>query len=400
MSMWRKDPWPKDVANAIRRLNELCRRMEDGLVDRGDAVRLLGLATLCQEHILALGPPGVAKTMLATRFAQSIDARFFAMQLTRFSEPSELFGPLDIEKFRAGVYSVRTATMLADVEIGFLDEVFEANSSILNSLLALMNERVFHNGATAQKAPLLTLFGASNKTTDDQALAAFADRFLLRVKLDAVRNDRVRALLDLGWKAETDRIVERPAEVKLVTVTELRSLHCRLAEVDLQPVIEIYENLILRLRRDGVAFSDRRAVRGLKLIAGATLMRGASVTKPEDMWPVRHMWVREDDEAALAAAVDEALGADPAGADDSETSPELLRQRLDDLAGETMSIESEVGMWQHVRALGTLRRDAMRAMPESAPGDDEAVDEAFLAEIDRAIDTAQDRLETVEARNV
>ena len=178
--------WPGNVINAVCRVNELSARLKQQFVDRDNAVQLLTLAAVCQEHLLVIGVPGGGKTLLATNFARGIKARRFEMQLTRFSEPSELFGPLDIEQFRKGVYQVRVSNMLADVEIGFLDEVFEANSAVLNTLLTIMNERVFHNGAEQVHVPLLTLIGASSHLPEDTTLAAFSDRFLLRTRLDPV----------------------------------------------------------------------------------------------------------------------------------------------------------------------------------------------------------------------
>lgn len=383
--------WPKPVLIAVRRLNELRLRLNKQFVDRDMAVRLLILAALCREHLLTIGVPGGAKTLLASNFAKAIEARRFEMQLTRFSEPSELFGPLDIEQFRNGVYQIRVKDMLADVEIAFLDEVFEANSAVLNTLLTLMNERVFHNGASLMSAPLLTLIGATNHLPEDHGLAAFADRFLLRIRLNPVSDNQMAQLLDVGWNGEAALIANTPTAAPIIRADELRELHRRLAEVDLTPARPTYEKLILRLRRDGIAYSDRRAVRGLKLLAGAALLRESGKAEPEDLWPLRYTWMREDDLPALGAAVDEACGEQPDRDRVEKASPQTLRARLETLSGETGTLNSEVAVFQHLRSLGILRREAIGLSPQDA---------TLNRDIEQVIDTAQRRYTELEGSYV
>ena len=135
--------WPEQTVATIRRLETIERELGDRYVDRKEAIRLLALATVCREHVLLIGPPGTAKTGLVDQFCRSVGARQFRYLLTRFTEPSELFGPLDIEQFQAGSYRIRTENMLPEAEIVFLDEVFQGSSAILNTLLTLLNERRF-----------------------------------------------------------------------------------------------------------------------------------------------------------------------------------------------------------------------------------------------------------------
>src|SRR5262249_18951583 len=153
------------------------------------------------EHVLLIGPPGTAKSSLLDRFRRLLDAEYFTYLLTRFTEPSELFGPLDLRLFQnEGVYRVNTAGMLPEAQIVFLDEIFQGSSAILNSLLTIVNERHFHNGSEVVDAALVSLFGSSNDIPDDPMLAAFSDRFLLRCRLDYVHEDLIEDVLDKGWQ--------------------------------------------------------------------------------------------------------------------------------------------------------------------------------------------------------
>src|SRR5690349_19547734 len=132
---------PQSPQSVALRLQEAARVMEQHFLDKQEIIRLLLISTVAGEHMLLVGPPGTAKSALVRLFARLVDARYFEYLLTRFTEPNELFGPVDIRAFREGVYTRRTETMLPEAEIVFLDEIFKSNSAILNSLLTILNER-------------------------------------------------------------------------------------------------------------------------------------------------------------------------------------------------------------------------------------------------------------------
>src|SRR3954465_5244635 len=148
-------------AEALRIAHQLRgagRALGGGYLDKGELIRLLMVALVAGEHMLIVGPPGTAKSALIRHLARLVDARTFEYLLTRFSEPSELFGPVDIKAFRDGLYVRRTESMLPEAEIVFLDEIFKSNSAILNSLLGILNERRFFTGNATIKVPLCSLF--------------------------------------------------------------------------------------------------------------------------------------------------------------------------------------------------------------------------------------------------
>src|SRR5262249_54450868 len=162
--------------------------------------------------------------------AGAVHGRYFEYMLTRFSEPNELFGPIDIARLREGVVATVTTGMLPEAEFAFLDELFNANSAILNNLLTVLNERIYRRGSETHQLPLLSLFSASNHLPEDDALKALFDRFLLRCHVDNLPRNRTAALLVAGWALE-----QSPPPEAGVSADDLRELSRRVCDIDLAP---------------------------------------------------------------------------------------------------------------------------------------------------------------------
>src|ERR1051325_11131741 len=127
-----------DVARVSAAFQDLARQMGAQFLDKQEIIRLMTISAIAGEHMVIVGPPGTAKSAIIRMFARLIDARYFEYQLTRFTEPNEIFGPVDIKEFREGRYVRRSENMLPSAEIVFLDKIFKSNSAILNSLLTII----------------------------------------------------------------------------------------------------------------------------------------------------------------------------------------------------------------------------------------------------------------------
>src|SRR5690349_8992989 len=146
-----------------------------GLIERHSLVENTILAAVAGEHLLVVGPPGTAKSEAIRRTARAVGGKYFEYLLGRFTEPNEIFGPVDLRRLREGVVETETTGMLPEAEIAFLDEVFLGSTAILNTLLGILNERVFRRGHTRRDCPLRICVGATNALPEDETLAAFAD---------------------------------------------------------------------------------------------------------------------------------------------------------------------------------------------------------------------------------
>jgi MoxR-like ATPase len=298
------------------------RRINDEYVERDDAVTVIALAALCREHALLIGPPGTAKTRVLERFSRMLSARYFSYLLTRFTEPAELFGAIDVPAFRdLKVLRFATQGMLPHAQIAFLDEVFNGSSAILNTLLALMNERQFRNGPKLNRARLITLLGASNEIPDDPVLAAFCDRFLFRATLEYVSDEVIEDVLDKGWEHERAALGEQPAdladtgELEVIdddpaarpaafALADLQLLQRAVLRVDLRPVQPTLITIVRTLRDERVAFSDRRAVKAQKAIAARALLSGRGQAAPEDLSVLTHLWSAPHDEKVIRQVIE------------------------------------------------------------------------------------------------
>ena len=157
--------------------------------ERETVVEALLAAMLAGEHVVLLGPPGTGKSAVARALTGAfVDATYFETLLTRYSEPSDLFGGVDLPKWTTtGVYERRSAGMLQEACIAFLDETFNGNPSVLNSLLSAMNERKYFDAGKCVAMPLRTMIGASNVMPEGGELGAMWDRFIVRLNVEYVR---------------------------------------------------------------------------------------------------------------------------------------------------------------------------------------------------------------------
>jgi MoxR-like ATPase len=301
-----------DLARASAAFTELARQMGSQFLDKQEIIRLMIVSAIAGEHMVIVGPPGTAKSAMIDMFSRLIDAKYFEYLLTRFTEPNELFGPVDIAAFRDGRYTRRIDNMLPTAEIVFLDEIFKSNSAILNSLLHVINERKFQNGPEVIKVPLISLFAASNEVPNDENLAAMFDRFLIRVLSDNLDSYHFADLMKKGVAIETAKMTgSRTALRPVISANDLRTIQANFDKFMVFPddFLTKYKSLIFQIRSEGISVSDRRSVKLLKLFAASAVFDGRTQVHDGDFFILRHIWNNLDQVELLEEIVNPVVDA-------------------------------------------------------------------------------------------
>ena len=327
-----------DVSEASAALRQAIATASAGLVQRESVVQLIALAAVAREHVLIVGPPGTAKSEVVRRFARAVHGEYFEYLLGRFTEPSEIFGPVDLRKLREGTVETATVGMLPEAEIAFLDEVFLGSTAILNTLLGVLNERRFRRGHTLMECPLRVCVGASNALPDDPALDAFADRFLVHAFVHPIGDGHLESLLEAGWSLEQGQ-ASAPA-----SVANLDVLATRVRAADLGQMRDPLAQGVRLLRKAGVDLSDRRIVKVQRLIAAAAVIAGRDRPSEADLWPLVYVvptaagqeLARDALRDLLAPSENDALGAAAEAASDG---PAARAARLVETAGALLGQE-------------------------------------------------------------
>ncbi|WP_295231512.1 AAA family ATPase [uncultured Chryseobacterium sp.] len=348
------------MTQTIEKLNRVLSYVKDTFVGKDDVVDLLGVSLLARENAFLYGPPGTAKSAIVRTLAKTVkDGKNFEYLLTRFTEPNEIFGPFDIRKLKEGELLTNTEGMMPEASMVFLDEIFNANSAILNSLLMALNEKIFKRGKETRHLPALMFVGASNVLPEDEALNALFDRFLIRINVDYVHPELLQQVLLAGRKLENNTETDIPE----ILSGEIRELQERCKTIDLQPVYEVYLNTVISLRNTGIAISDRRAVKMQNLIAASALICGRAEAVLSDLWVLKHIWDTEEQIEILEGIINRTIEKDthpkshPQALQNKTPNPEEVMKDVKILVekweGSTLSFEEQNVIKDKLRYLQT-----------------------------------------------
>lgn len=276
---------------------DLCAR----LLERDETVRASLVAVVARQHIALIGSPGTAKSMLVELLAERItstgsSAQAFVWLLTRFTTPDELFGPISVAGLKKDEYRRITTNKLPEAFFAFLDEIFKANSAVLNALLSLLNERVFDNGPARLRVPLNTCIGASNELPQGDDLRALWDRFALRLMVEYVSDAAFPRLLRMAALATPPATL---SQADLVAVQQAAQL---------VPVPDGVIDALTQLRKElagkGMTASDRRWRQSLDLLRAHAIIEGRGVVEEDDLAVLRDaLWTTPEQRSEIGRAV-------------------------------------------------------------------------------------------------
>ena len=335
--------------------------LQAAFCERDREIDSLLIAALAREHILLLGPPGTAKSELARAFSGAIQgASHFEWLLSKFSTPEELFGPVSLSALKADRFARVTTGKLPEAHTAFLDEIFKANSAVLNSLLAVINERVFHNNGSPVSVPLLTCVGASNELPESAELGALWDRFLLRHWVDYVASPDSFATIVSGSSSLRSSAT--------ITLDEWDQARAEVLGVALpQAVIDALWRLRSELAPEGIVASDRRWRKCAALLRAAAWLDGLSEVSVEHLSVLSAaLWNVPDQAPKVAAACARFASAELADAQRAYDGLVEVLQKLPQASDPAFEAKAPAARRELSKGVAKLRNLQNKAAPASA----------------------------------
>jgi MoxR-like ATPase len=295
-----------------KRIHDLIASICEGMVEREETISVALLGALCGQNTFLYGPPGTAKSLISRRIACAFDKPvYFEYLMNRFSTPEEVFGPVSIKALKEDRYLRKTESYLPTADFAFLDEIWKASPAILNTLLTLINERVFKNGETIEQAPLKALLAASNETPDpNQGLEALFDRFIVRLIVSPIKQSQ-----------HFERLLNSKPSVAEIKVPEnlrvgpeewrawIEQIHALTLSPETMTIVHlIREKLIERQDALKVYVSDRRWQRAAFLMKAAAFFNGRTETNHSDAFLLQHcIWTHKDNHQEAMSIVEDAV---------------------------------------------------------------------------------------------
>jgi MoxR-like ATPase len=266
------------IRNKIKKFKE---SLSSFFIKKDEIIDLMTLCAVAHEPLLIVGPPGTAKSDLIIKFRDALGVTqedYFEYTLTKFTEPSEVLGPIDITSLRTGKYIRRVQGKAPTVKMMFLDEIFKSNSAILNSLLTIINEKKYYQDGKPEKANLKIFFAASNEIPENEELNALKDRFCLKAMTHYVQETHFLELIDVGlnntkYTNESTRpwctnelSLEDVEKLNFYLISKLGKVEDRKTALS-ENMIKKMKSLIKVLQKENnIVVSDRKLIKLYKLI--------------------------------------------------------------------------------------------------------------------------------------
>ncbi|TKF25975.1 DUF3763 domain-containing protein [Vibrio kanaloae] len=355
-----------DKALLSERINKLAHALSDGVYEREDTIKLCLLAALAGESVFLLGPPGIAKSLIAKRLIQAFDnSSYFEYLMTRFSTPEEVFGPLSIQELKDnGRYVRLTEGYLPTAQVVFLDEIWKAGPAILNTLLTVVNEKTFKNGSDIERVPMRLLVSASNELPDeDSGLEALYDRMLVRVFVNRIQNKQnFKSMLTTGTSQEA--VIPKGLAITDIEYHQWQKELDKLELTDnsFNKLYELKTMLEETVKKQGSAsesdlyVSDRRWKKAVKLLKASAFFSGRDSVNPLDIMLLQDcLWHSPESRDVVRSVVKDFALNRAFDQQESKAQIEMSREELEEIQDD---VESTLSVSLSMESTsGLLRKD-------------------------------------------
>jgi len=296
------------------KIKNLLNELNKGLIERDQVIKTCLLTLMTGENMVIIGPPGTAKSEVARRISDIFSGdKYFEYLLTKFTTPEEIFGPISLKELENDIFKRNTQGYLPTSKIGFLDEIFKANSSILNSLLTILNEGIYHNGSIKERANTRSIIGASNELpTKDSELYALYDRFLTKIQIDYVKDPSLLFFNNTTYKGIDEKLKFSSMEFENI----LKKSKDIIFSPEVLSIILKIKNKIELLPTDSLFpenISDRKLMKFGKLLKTAAYTSGKDKVEVIDLILLKHtLWNNFENFSSIVNILEEEiLGIDP-----------------------------------------------------------------------------------------
>ena len=302
------------------RIEQLLWEMNRGIFEKETEISLSLLAAMAGESVILLGPPGVAKSMVARQLKTAFkDAKSFEYLMSRFSTPDEIFGPVSIQKLKTSdTYERAVDGYLPTADVVFLDEIWKAGPAIQNTLLTVINEKIFRNGNREMHLPLKLLVAASNELpAKGEGLEALWDRFVIRIESRPIKQEKNfrSMLLEANEVKSEDRRVKNS---NAISAEEYAEWTQQLSGIGVsEAVLDVISSIRKSLRavnvdeaaeRRNIYVSDRRWKNIVRLLRTSAFMQDRAEVAICDLLPIYHcLWQEPEERDAIRNIVIRAL---------------------------------------------------------------------------------------------
>lgn len=300
----------------IKKFNAIMEFANKVIVGRNVEIELIMLAILTKQHVMLCGQHGIAKSLLATTiFDCFTDATTFKIQLMKSTQTDQVFGPLNMTRYQKdAVWEHNTEGHLPRAHFAFLDEFYRAADMVLPSMMSLLNERVFYNGATPHNCPLVTAIGTTNLVTESAELDAVHDRFLFWAHMNPLDSNSRLEMLNSQASYEE---VERPDSMSLHELSLIQEgLKAVTIDQDVvQCLSSLHTSFVNKAAKGSRYISDRRVVQTLSLLRAAAFLQGEREVDSSILASAEKVWLgigryEAEESVHFASALDESVKVD------------------------------------------------------------------------------------------